>query len=244
MASVLVTGGSRGIGLGIAVRLANSGFHVIAIARHRNEQLDAAMSQIEASGNGALRFAAFDLADLQEIPSFVKSLRKTFGTPYGLVNNAGLGTAGMLANMADEQIEQLINMNILSPIMFTKYVVRSMIVIGQGRIVNISSVVAASGYSGLSVYGATKSSLTGFARALAREVGQLGITVNNVAPGFIDTDLTQDLEHSHRDQIIRRSALRRMAEIEDVADAVDFLLSAKAKNITGTTITVDAGNTA
>jgi 3-oxoacyl-[acyl-carrier protein] reductase len=119
-----------------------------------------------------------------------------------------------------------------------------MMVIGQGRIVNISSVVAASGYSGLSVYGATKSSLTGFARALAREVGQLGITVNNVAPGFIDTDLTQDLEHSHRDQIIRRSALRRMAEIEDVADAVDFLLSAKAKNITGTTITVDAGNTA
>jgi 3-oxoacyl-[acyl-carrier protein] reductase len=244
MSSVFVTGGSRGIGLGIAARLANSGFHVVAIARSRSVEMDEAILQLAADGRGVLEFAAFDLTNLQEIPAFVKSLKKSFGTPYGLVNNVGLGTSGLLANMPDAQIERLVQLNVTSPIMFTKYVVRSMMVTGRGRIVNISSIVASSGYSGLSVYSATKSSFNGFARALAREVGPLGITVNNVAPGFIDTDMTQGLETGHRDQIVRRSALRRLAGIEDIADAVEFLFSEKAKNMTGTTLTIDAGTTA
>jgi 3-oxoacyl-[acyl-carrier protein] reductase len=126
----------------------------------------------------------------------------------------------------------------------TKHVIRSMMADGGGRIVNVSSITAFTGYSGLSVYSATKASLLGFSRSLAREVGRLGINVNSVAPGFVDTDMTQGMKEEQRQQIERRSALKRLAEVDDVANAVEFLLSDKAKNITGTVLTVDAGSTA
>jgi 3-oxoacyl-[acyl-carrier protein] reductase len=126
----------------------------------------------------------------------------------------------------------------------TKYVVRSMMADGGGRIVNMSSITAFTGYSGLSVYSATKASLLAFTRSLAREVGRMGVNVNAVAPGFVDTDMTHTLKDEHREQVIRRSALRRLVDVEDVANAVEFLLSDRAKNITGTVLTVDAGSTA
>ena len=126
----------------------------------------------------------------------------------------------------------------------TKAAVRSMMSDGGGRIVNIASVVAFTGYSGLSVYSASKASLIGFTRSLAREVGKLGITVNAVAPGFVDTEMTRSMKDEQREQIVRRSALKRLVDVEDVANAVEFLLSDGAKNITGTVVTVDAGNTA
>jgi 3-oxoacyl-[acyl-carrier protein] reductase len=160
------------------------------------------------------------------------------------VNNAGISFEGVLALMPTSQIEQLIRVNTLSPIVLTKYVVRSMMADGGGRIVNLASIIASTGYSGLSVYGATKSSVVGFSRSLAREVGRMGVNVNSVAPGFVDTDLTHGLKEEQRQKIERRSALRRLADIDDVANAVEFLLSDKAKNITGTVLTVDAGNTA
>jgi len=126
----------------------------------------------------------------------------------------------------------------------SKNVLRSMMADGGGRIVNIASIVATTGYSGLAVYSATKASLVGFTRSLAREVGKMNVTVNAVAPGFVDTDMTQGLKDEQREQIVRRSALRRLVEVGDVASAVEFLLSDGAKNITGTVLTVDAGNTA
>jgi 3-oxoacyl-[acyl-carrier protein] reductase len=113
-----------------------------------------------------------------------------------------------------------------------------------GRVVSISSVVATTGYKGLSAYSATKGALLGFTRSLAREVGELGITVNAVAPGFVDTEMTRDLSEAEREKVARRSALRRLIGADDVAAAVDFLFSEQARNITGTTLTVDAGNTA
>ena len=244
MRSIVLTGGSRGLGLGIAKKLTDLGYRVIAIARRQTDLLEAAMEQVACDNRGALHFHPFDLADIPAIPSLVKSLRGEFGSLYGLVNNAGLGTSGVLANMQDGVIEQLIRLNMLSPIALTKYVARSMMTGSGGRIVNISSVVGFTGYSGLSVYSATKASLLGFTRSLARELGPLGITVNAVAPGFIDTDMSGELTSAHRDQIARRSALRRMADVEDIANAVDFLLGDKARNITGTVMTVDAGNTA
>jgi 3-oxoacyl-[acyl-carrier protein] reductase len=137
-----------------------------------------------------------------------------------------------------------VRLNTVAPIVLTKYVVRSMMIERAGRIVNIASVVSSTGYSGLSAYAATKASLVGFTRSLAREVGPLGITVNAIAPGFVDTEMTQELDQEERDRIVRRSALRRLAAPDDVAGAVEFLLSEKARNITGTTLTVDAGNTA
>ena len=244
MGNVVVTGGSRGLGLGIARTLCAAGHDVIAVARRKSGALDEAMSQPASNGAGALHFVPFDLGCIAELPQLVKQIRDRYGPIFGLVNNAGIGTSGVLATMRDADMETLIRINTLSPLVLTKYVVRSMMTGKGGRIVNISSIVSFTGFSGLSVYSATKSSLTGFTRSLAREVGSLGITVNAVAPGFVDTEMTGDLGDMQREKIARRSALRRMADIEDIGNAVEFLLSDKAKNITGTTVTVDAGNTA
>ncbi len=244
MRNVIVTGGSRGLGLEIARKLTTASYRVIAIARRESEELASAMREMGRETGGSLHFRPFDLANIPEIPDFVKAVRKEFGAIYGLVNNAGLGTSGILATMHNAEIERLVRLNTMSPLVLTKYVVRSMMADGSGRIVSIASVVGFTGYSGLSVYGATKASIIGFTRSLAREVGPLGINVNAVAPGFIDTDMTQGLVGQQRDQVVRRSALRRLAAADDVANAVEFLLDDKAKNITGTVLTVDAGNTA
>jgi 3-oxoacyl-[acyl-carrier protein] reductase len=244
MRNVIVTGGSRGLGLGIARRLTGTGYRVIAVARKENSQLTAAMQEAELSNPGSFHFVSFDLTQIEGISDLVKKVRTDFGPIYGLVNNAGISFEGVLALMPTSQIEQLVRVNTVAPIVLTKYVVRSMMADGGGRIVNLASIIASTGYSGLSVYGATKSSIVGFSRSLAREVGRMGVNVNSVAPGFVETDLTHGLKEEQRQQIERRSALRRLADIDDVANAVEFLLSDKAKNITGTVLTVDAGNTA
>lgn len=245
MRNVIVTGGSRGIGLGIARKLSAGGaYRVLAVARKQNSELTAAMQEAENAQPGSFHYSPFDLSEVEKIPELVKTLHQEFGPIYGLVNNAGISFDGVLALMPPVQIEQLVRMNTLSPILLTKFVVRSMMADGGGRIVNLASIIASTGYSGLAVYGATKASIVGFSRSLSREVGKLGITVNAVAPGFIETDMTRALRDEQRQKIERRSALRRLAEIDDVANAVEFLLSDKAKNITGTVLTVDAGNTA
>jgi 3-oxoacyl-[acyl-carrier protein] reductase len=244
MRKVIVTGGSRGLGLGIVRRLVCEGYCAIAIARRMNSELAATIEHADQRHPGSLHFLPFDLEDVQQIPSFVRKLHKDFGPIYGLVNNAALGSDGTLAIMHNSEIERLIRVNTLSPIMLTKYVVRHMLADGGGRVVNVASIVGFTGYSGLSVYSATKASLIGFTRSLAREVGRLGVNVNAVAPGFLDTEMTQGLDGARREQVAHRSALRRFAEVDDVADAVEFLLGAKAKSITGTVLTVDAGSTA
>jgi 3-oxoacyl-[acyl-carrier protein] reductase len=242
--TVLVTGGSRGLGLAIAQKLASGGDHVVAVARTKSKDVIAAMAAIERAGQGALHFVPFDLGEVEKIPNFVRGLRKEFGPLGGLVNNAALGFDGALAMMHNSQLEQLVRVNTLAPLVLTKYVVRAMMADGSGRVVNVASIVASTGYSGLSAYAATKASMVGFTRSLAREVGRLGITVNAVAPGFLATEMTHGLAGAERDRIVRRSALHRLAEVEDVANAVEYLLSDKARNITGTVLTVDAGATA
>jgi 3-oxoacyl-[acyl-carrier protein] reductase len=244
MRNVIVTGGSRGLGLAMGGALAAAGYRVIAVARKNSTELTAAAAKAAADGGGAIEFRACDLSDLEALAPLVRSLRADFGALYGLINNAGLGTSGILANMRDTEIQRLIQLNTVSPIVLSKYVVRSMMTQREGRIVNIASIVAATGYSGLSVYSATKASLLGFTRSLAREVGQLGITVNALAPGFVATEMTHELTEAQRQKIARRSALQRMPEPIDVAHSVVFLLGEAGRNITGTVITVDAGNTA
>ncbi len=244
MHNVLVTGGSRGIGLAIARRLVAAGYHVIVVARREGEELSKAIDEAVRQGRGVLHFKAFDLSDTDAIPSFVKGLRDEFGAIYGLVNNAGIGTEGLLATMHNTEIEALLRLNVLSPMILTKYVVRQMMADGAGRIINMSSIIASTGYNGLSVYGATKAAATGFTRSLAREVGKLGITVNAIAPGFVDTELTQSLADDQRKRIAGRSALRRLPEPEDVARMVEYLLGDGGRNVTGTILTIDAGNTA
>ena len=240
MRNVLVTGGSRGIGLAIANRLVGAGYNVIAVARRESEELRAAVRE----SGGRLHFRACDLAMIDTISAFAKLLRDEFGAIYGLVNNAGLGTEGLLATMHNSEIEALVRLNVLSPIILSKYVVRHMMADGAGRIINISSIIASTGYNGLSVYGATKAAATGFTKSLAREVGKLGITVNAIAPGFIATELTHNLSEEGRKRIAGRSALRRLPEIDDVARMVEYLLGEGGRNVTGTVFTIDAGNTA
>jgi 3-oxoacyl-[acyl-carrier protein] reductase len=220
------------------------GYRVIAIARQMNNELASTVAHVEQTGPGSLQFIPFDLCNVQNIPDLVKKMRKSVGPIFGLVNNAGLGPDGALAMMHNAQIERVIRVNTLSPIVLTKYVVRHMMADGGGRVVNVASIVGSTGYSGLSVYGATKASMIGFTRSLAREVGPLGINVNAIAPGFMDTDMTRGLEGEQREKVARRSALRRFADVEDVAGAIEFLLGPKAKNITGTVLTIDAGATA
>jgi len=242
--NVIVTGGSRGLGLAMSRALASAGYRVIAVARSLSPELTAAASAAAADARGSIEFRACDLSDLSLIAPLVRSMRAEFGPLYGLVNNAGLGTSGILSSMRDQDIQRLIQLNTASPIVLSKYVLKSMMTQREGRIVNIASIVAATGYSGLSVYSATKASLIGFTRSLAREVGQLGITVNALAPGFVDTEMTHELTDSQRQTIARRSALHRMPEPIDIANSVEFLLGDGGRNITGTVITIDAGNTA
>jgi 3-oxoacyl-[acyl-carrier protein] reductase len=243
MRNVLVTGGSRGIGLSIARRLAGAGYNAIAVARRESDGLREAIGAIKP-GSGGLAFRACDLSEVDAIPAFVKSLRDEFGAIYGLVNNAGIGTEGLLATMHNSEIEALIRLNVLSPVILTKYVVRQMMADGEGRIVNISSIIASTGYSGLSVYGATKAAAAGFTRSLAREVGKLGITVNAIAPGFVDTELTQSMSDEQKKRIAGRSALRRLPEVDDVARMVEYLLGDGGRNVSGSVLTIDAGSTA
>jgi 3-oxoacyl-[acyl-carrier protein] reductase len=245
MRNVIVTGGSRGIGLGIVRRLAKTGDTVVALARKESPELRAAIDEAATSGAGSVRFVAYDLAETDGMAALVKQLRKDLGPIYALVNNAGMSIDGTLALTSPTQIEQVVRLNMVSPILLSKQILRSMMADGAGgRIVNLASIVAFTGYSGLSVYAATKAAMIGFTRSLAREVGRTGVTVNAVAPGFVDTEMTKGLTEEHREKIVRRSALRRLVDVDDVAATVEYLLGDGARNVTGTVITVDAGNTA
>jgi 3-oxoacyl-[acyl-carrier protein] reductase len=238
--TIVITGASRGLGLAMASTLAHAGYGVVAIARKESAEL----KKLCAEHVGKVRFQSWDLAQISSLGTLAKKIRGTEGAIWGLVNNAGMGTAGVLSTMPDGKIEELIRLNVASPITLTKYLARPMMSARAGRIVNVASIVAGTGYSGLSVYGATKAALVGFTRSLARELGPLGITVNAVAPGFVETEMTHDLDQAARTQIAKRSALKRLPTAQDVADTVEFLMGDKAANITGTVITVDAGNTA
>ena len=231
---VIVTGASRGVGLAVARRLAQAGFRVVAIARSDSPELRAARSALaETQSACAIVFRPFDLSQIEEIGAFVRELRREFGAPFGLVNNAAMGAEGLLANMHLREIEAVVRLNTLSPIVLTKYVSRAMMAAGRGRIVNIASILAATGYNGLSVYAATKASLIGFTRSLARELGRLGITVNAVAPGFMDTEMTRSLDEADRERVARRSALGRLVTPEDVAESVLHLMSDAGRNMIG-----------
>ncbi|MDO6536529.1 SDR family NAD(P)-dependent oxidoreductase [Alteromonas stellipolaris] len=235
---VIVTGASRGLGLAICHLLAADNYQVVAISRASSDALDAL-----CSGNDVTHIP-FDLGNLDSLHELTKSIVKTHGRPYALINNAAVGFDGVLATMHNSEINMLLNVNVQAPILLTKYLSRAMLLNRTGRIINISSIIANTGFNGLSVYAASKAALEGFTRSLAREVGKAGITVNCVAPGYMQTDMTDSLTGDKLEAVKRRSPLGTLATPEDAAGAVLYLLSDSAKSITGTTITVDAGSTA
>jgi len=240
MKLVIVTGASKGLGLSICHRLLKDGYKVISI----NRTLTPEYEVLQQNYKDSLFNECYDFSNTDDIQTLVRTITKKYGHIYGLINNAALGHDGVLGTMHESQIKELIKVNIEAPVLLTKYVSRSMLMKLQGRIINIGSIIATTGFNGLSVYGATKASLSGFTRSLARELGKAKITVNTVAPGYMKTAMTEGLEGEKLESIKRRSPMGELASVEDVAGAVSFLLSVDAKNITGTTITVDAGSTA
>jgi len=234
----VITGTSGGLGQSVARRLANDGYTVVGIARRTVEPADLGLSDDQ------YHHIVFDLGEIDGISELVSNLVKTYGTPYALINNAAIGTDGLLPTMHNSDIERLVRVNVTSPIVLTKYISRHMIAKKNGRIVNISSIVARTGYRGLAPYGASKAAMEGFTRSLARDLGRRQVTVNAVAPGFLTTDMTSVLGDENLERIKGRSALSRFAEVDEVAAAVAYLLAPEAKGVTGTTLTLDAGATA
>jgi 3-oxoacyl-[acyl-carrier protein] reductase len=235
---VIVTGTSSGLGQAVARRLTDAGYVVLGVSRR-----PVAAADVSDSPERYVHVTA-DLAQIDALPALVGGLVREHGRPYGLVNNAAIGTDGLLATMHNRDIEDLVTLNVVSPLVLTKYVVRQMLSARRGRIINVSSIVASTGYRGLAAYGATKAAMEGMTRSLAREVGPRGVTVNAVAPGFLATEMTTGLGADNLARIRGRSALGRFAEPDEVASTVEFLLSPAAAGLTGTTITVDAGSTA
>jgi 3-oxoacyl-[acyl-carrier protein] reductase len=231
---VVVTGTSSGLGLTLAETLLAADFRVTGIARR--------VPPRQLSGD--YRHIKADLADLAAIPDLARDVVRTGGAPYGLVNNAARGADGLVPLMPDSAMKQTIETNLISPMLLTKHLVRPMISRGHGRVITISSIAASTGLRGLSVYGAAKAGLESFSRGLARDVGRRGVTVNVVAPGFLDTDMTSQISERNMERIRARSALGRCAEVEEVCAAVVYLLSPLASGITGRVLTVDAGATA
>jgi 3-oxoacyl-[acyl-carrier protein] reductase len=237
---IIVTGASKGLGLAICKRLLESNYKVVGIARSKTDEFQA----LENENKENLVYVQYDFNNTKDIHELVKSITKEYGNIYGLINNAALGHDGVLGTMHESQISELIRVNVEAPILLTKYASRSMLMKLRGRIINIGSIIASTGFNGLSVYGATKASLNGFTKSLARELGKAKITVNTIAPGYMQTAMTAGLQGEKLESIKRRSPLGHLATVEDVAGTVVYLLSNDAKNITGTTITVDAGSTA
>jgi len=236
----LVTGASRGLGHTITHHLLEAGYGVIALSRTCSEKLQ----QLQDTFPETCTFYAFDLSHTHQIYALVRTLVKTHGSLYALINNAAVGYDGVLSTMHESEIHSMLQINLEAPILLAKYCLRPMLLAQEGRIINISSIVAQTGFSGLSVYAATKAALVGFTRSLAREVGKVGITVNAIAPGYMETDMTRSVSSEQLAKIKRRSPLGRLTTPGEVAAAVRFLLSPEAAGITGTVLTVDAGATA
>lgn len=238
--TVVVTGASRGLGLSICTQLLQENYFVVAISRNLSEEL----SRLCEEQKQSIAYIPYDLADLDGIHALCKSITEAHGRPYGLVNNAAVGLDGVLATMHNSEISTLLDINVQAPILLSKYLSRSMMLNRTGRIINISSIIASTGFNGLSVYAASKAALEGFTRSLSREVGKAGITVNCVAPGYMQTEMTSSLQGDKLESVKRRSPLGKLASPADAASAVLYLMSEKANSMTGTIMTVDAGSTA
>ena len=235
----LVTGASRGIGRAIALRLGAAGAIVIGTAT--SEVGAQAIAKTLAEHNIAGTGMCLDVTDAASIDATIKAINEEFGIPLILVNNAGITKDNILMRMKDEEWHDVIDTNLTSIYRMSKACMRAMTKARFGRIVNISSVVGSMGNAGQANYAAAKAGLEGFTRALARELASRNITVNAVAPGFIDTDMTSKLPEDHRQHLLAQVPLARLGQPEEIAGMVAFLVGNEGGYITGETLHVNGG---
>lgn len=237
----LVTGGSRGLGAGLVQAYLDAGYCVETCARTPTDTVRD--WERDPEHKDRFHFSQADVADSDEAERFVKHAVARWGRIDVLVNNAGVAREGVIGLFGDEALDQVVDLNIKGTVYVTRAASRVMLARRAGSIVNVSSVVGLSGYRGLSVYGATKAALDGLTRALARELGSRGITVNSVAPGYLRTEMSHGLDDDQLDQISRRTPLGRLGEPDDVARVVLFLTDPANKFLTGQVVVVDGGLT-
>ncbi|KEZ78956.1 3-oxoacyl-ACP reductase FabG [Salinisphaera hydrothermalis] len=235
----LVTGASRGIGAAIADRLAADGATVIGTATSEKgaAAIDERLGGYEPAGAGRV----LDVTDAAAVEALIKEIGKDFGAPTIVVNNAAITRDTLMMRMKDEDWQAVIDANLSGVFRVSKAVLKGMMKARTGRIVNVGSVVGLSGNAGQVNYSAAKAGLLGLTRSMAREVGSRAITVNAVAPGFIETDMTRDLPESTRETMLGQIPLGRLGAVDDVAAAVAFLVSPAAGYITGETLSVNGG---
>ncbi|MDH5394391.1 MAG: 3-oxoacyl-ACP reductase FabG [Gammaproteobacteria bacterium] len=236
---VLVTGASRGIGRAIAEKLGQQGALVVGTATSDSgaESISAYLADAGVKGQGM----CLNVTDADSIKAVIKAITDEYGAVNILVNNAGITRDNLLMMMKDDQWHDIINTNLTSIFRLSKAVIRSMMKARNGRIINIGSVVGLTGNPGQTNYSAAKAGILGFTKSLAREIGSRNITVNTVAPGFIDTDMTRELPEEQREALIQQIPLNKLGAAEDIANAVSFLASDEASYITGETINVNGG---
>lgn len=232
----LVTGASRGIGAAIADKLAAEGARVFGTAT-----TETGAAAISGRGVGGLTGLAFNVNDLDGIGSLLAEITQQASAPTILVNNAGITRDQLLIRMSEDDWETVLDTNLRSVYRLSKACLRGMMKARGGRIINIGSVVGSCGNAGQANYAAAKAGMMGFSRSLAREVGSRGITVNVVAPGFIDTDMTRELNEAQREAMLKDIPLKRLGDVDDIAATVSFLASSSAAYITGQTIHVNGG---
>ena len=232
----LVTGASRGIGKAIAERLADDGFFVVGTATS-DAGAEAISTYLGENGKGI----KLNVTDAESIAEVIKAVNDEIGAPTVLVNNAGITRDNLLMRMKDDEWDDIINTNLTSVFRMSKAVLRGMMKAKTGRIINISSVVGFTGNAGQANYAAAKAGMVGFAKSMAKEVGSRNITVNTVAPGFIDTDMTKELSDDIKNALLASIPLSRLGEAKEIAHTVAFLASAGAGYITGETLHVNGG---
>jgi len=235
----LVTGATRGIGRAIALSLGEQGATVVGTATSENgaETISSFLNEAGINGKGVM----LNVTDADAIEAVVSAIETEFGAPDVLVNNAGITRDNLLMRMKDEEWDDIINTNLTPIFKLSKRCLRAMTKARWGRIITITSVVGAMGNAGQSNYAAAKAGVIGFSKSLAREVGARGITVNTVAPGFIDTDMTSGLAEAHKTALLEQVPVKRLGEPEEIAAAVTFLASPSAAYITGETLHVNGG---